>query len=141
MTGWTTSGCCSESNYLVAPSAGATVRGGFSDTIPSGSVVKTVTVKWGIEHACAADTNAMEFKLNGTTIGTWNSAKGPDCMCGDTRVGDASFSAPTTAYLPGASNTVSILHNYSGYCHEAITSVPAAPTGTAARVVITYGCP
>jgi hypothetical protein len=143
VSGWTTSGCCSPPppNYLVANGTGDTVTGTFADEIPPGSVAKTITVKFGIEHACVATTNAMDFQLNGVSVGTWNSSKGPDCSCGNTAVGDASFSAPLSAYKAGMSNTVSIVHNDSGSCHEAITNPVGAPLSTAMRVVITYGCP
>jgi hypothetical protein len=141
VTGWTTTGCCSQPNYLVANGTGATVSGTFADEIPSGSVVKSVSLSFGVEHACNSTTNSMDFQFNGTSVGTWNSSKGPDCSCGDTRVGDAIFPAPISAYRPGMTNTISIVHNDSGNCHEAITNVTGAPSGTAMRAVITYGCP
>jgi len=141
-TGWASTGCCMQSNYRVAGALGSTLTASFNDAIPSGHVVKAVSVRFGVEHACSAVDNAMAFALNGTSIGKWNSSMGPDCSCGDTRVGAATFSAPIGAYKSsGAKNDVTIVHNDGGSCHEAITSVPTAPAGTAVRVVIDYGCP
>ncbi len=140
VTGWSPTGCCSQPNYLVANAMGAVASGTFADEIPTGSVVKSITLSFGIEHACVTTTNAMDFQLNGVSVGTWNSSKGPDCSCGDTRVGDAVFTAPLSAYKAGSTNTISIVHNDSGSCHQAITSVVGSP-GTAMRAVVTYGCP
>lgn len=141
VTGWSSTGCCTEPNYMVAPGSGATLVASFTDSIPTGSVPKTITVKMGIEHACSPAANAFEFKFNGSTIGTWTSTKGPDCACGTPAVGDASFAAPTSTYKSGTTNTVSVVHNDSGSCHEAITTVPGTAATTAVRVVIDYGCP
>jgi hypothetical protein len=33
------------------------------------------------------------------------------------------------------------VHNYSGTCHEAVTTVPSYPAGTMVVVTIDYGCP
>lgn len=93
-----------------------------------------------MEHACNAG-QAMLYRFEGTQIGTWGAANGPDCACGNLAVGAANFNAPINLYKYGQNNTVSIVHNAAGSCHEALTSVPGAPVGTAFQVVITYsGC-
>ena len=140
-TGWLSTGCCNQPNYRVANEQGSVLTAAFTDSIPGDSVPKTVTVLWGIEHACNSG-NSMIFRLNGTDIGTWGSQNGPDCSCGNMAVGTASFNAPTNAYKTGgASNVLTIFHNAGGSCHESITNAPGAPVGTAVRVTISYGCP
>jgi len=136
---WVSTGCCGGTNYLVANGVGATLSATFTDSIPVGKGVKSVTITWGVEHACNAQPNAMAFSLNGHDIGQWDSSKGPDCSCGDTRVGDATFNVPVADYLAGGTNQLQIVHNQAGNCHEAVTSAPGAAAGTAVRVVVTYG--
>ena len=52
----------------------------------------------------------------------------------------ATFAAPNNAYAKDATNTLSIVHNAIGNCHEAITNVPGSPVGTAFRVTVNYSC-
>ena len=139
-SGWSSSSCCLQPNYRVAPNMGAVISGAFADPLPPTGAITAITVQSGIEHACFSDANAMEFRLNGTTIGTWGGGLGPDCSCGDPRVGLGSFSASASTWLRGGTNSVSILHNTSGSCHEAITSVPGRPVGTAFSVIVTTSC-
>jgi hypothetical protein len=81
----------------------------------------------------------MTFQLNNMDIGFWGSVQGPDCACGNFAVGNANFMA-TMQYLTGQQNTVRIVHNAAGSCHEALTSVPNQPVGTAFAVIIDYTC-
>jgi hypothetical protein len=142
-TGWSAAGCCAQQNYRVGQGPGTTISASFAD--PSAGQPGTITnvqVLAGIEHACNANpVNAMDFKLNNNIIGAWGTAMGPDCSCGNVAVGNASFSAPVAAYIPNGTNTVAITHNAMGNCHEAITTVPNQPMGTAFRVVVTRTCP
>ena len=139
-TGWKSSGCCNESNYRVANGNGDVISASFSDPIPQAAVMSSVVVEAGIRHACRTSSKAMEFKLNTTTIGTWNKNNGPHCSCGNSAKAKAQFTTKT-GYKKGASNSVSIKHNDSGNCHEAITTVPGTATGTAFRITISYYCP
>ena len=102
---------------------------------------ESITVEWGIRHACMADLNAMEFRLNGDTYGTWSSAYGPHCSCGNPAVGLASFSVDPALYYHNNENTLEIIHNPTGSCHEAITTVPSYAAGTMIVLTTDYGCP
>ncbi|MCB9752301.1 MAG: DUF4215 domain-containing protein [Myxococcales bacterium] len=138
--GWLASGCCNEANYRVANGNGVILTANFMDSLPANATVTSVNIKTGIRHACDAAANAMQWQLNDNDIGQWGSANGPHCNCANAAVGTASWDANPGFYLPGASNKIEIIHNASGSCHEAISTVPGAPAGTAFRVVVTTGC-
>jgi hypothetical protein len=83
----------------------------------------------------------MEFKLNGVTFGTWGSANGPHCNCGDPTIALAQNNAPASAYQRNGDNTLSIVHNAGGTCMEGIATPSSLPSGTAFRVVVNKTCP
>ena len=46
----------------------------------------------------------------------------------------------TAAYQQGQQNTLSVVHNATGNCHEALATVPNEQAGTAFVVTIDYVC-
>ena len=120
---------------------GAVLSATFTDPIPAGNTITGLTVQYGIRHACYSVSNAMEFQLNTNTYGTWCSTDGPHCACSNPAVGLATFSPDISFYNEDGDNTLDIVHNYSGTCHEAVTTVPSYPAGTMIVVTIDYGCP
>jgi hypothetical protein len=139
-TGWG-GGCCNEMNYKVGQGPGSILSATYQDPPALTGTVTSVTVQIGIRHACNQIPNAMEFKMNGATIGQWGQANGPHCNCGDPNIALGSFMAPPPSYVPNGSNTVSILHNAMGNCHEAVATHPSLPPGTAFRITINRTCP
>jgi hypothetical protein len=136
--GWLSQGCCNQQNYRVANGLNDAISASFADPVPPGATVTGVSVRAGVEHACNVG-NAMTFQLNNQNIGFWGSGQGPDCACGNLAVGSANFNG-VNQYLTGQQNTVRIVHTADGTCHEALTSVPNQPVGTAFAVVIDYTC-
>ena len=137
--GWLASGCCNEANYRHADTS--TLTASFADPLQQGGTVSSVQVIFGVRHACNSQSNAMEFQLNGTTFGTWGSANGPHCNCSNATIALSQNNAAPASYVRGGSNTVSILHNASGTCMEAIATHSSLPPGTAFRVIIDKTCP
>ncbi|MEZ4380769.1 MAG: DUF4215 domain-containing protein [Nannocystaceae bacterium] len=139
-SGWANSGCCNEANYRVANGAGALLSATFMDNLPVNAAITDIQVITGIRHACESVQNAMLFQLNDNDIGGWNSSNGPHCSCGNPAIATSTFNVDPSFYDPGAPNKLDIHHNGTGSCHQAITSVPNAPVGTAFRVVVSVGC-
>jgi hypothetical protein len=139
---WSASGCCAQPDYRVGQGPGTFITASFVDpAFGSRGTIGSVQVIAAVEHACNnVPVNAMDFQLNGNSIGAWNSNNGPDCSCGDPVTGNAQFTAPIASYIGGGTNTVTIVHNAMGSCHEAITTVPNAPQGTAFRIIVDVVC-
>lgn len=139
-TGWTNSSCCNETNYRVAEGEGDVLAVNFTDTIPAGTVVTGISIDAGIRHACQSDPDSMDFHLNNASIGTWNRDDGPHCACSDPSVASATFDASAAPYNVGGENTVSIVHNSPGSCHQAIGPVPGQSAETAFVVTVAFDC-
>jgi len=142
-SGWLSTGCCDETNYRVANDTGDTLTGSFEDTLPADAIPTSIEIQAGIRHACNSTADAMEFRFNDQYLGGWTSADGPHCDCSSSTIGAASFPADPLDYVFGGTNTVSIIHNAIGNCHEAIATVPTTPLGTAFRVTLSFeaeGC-
>jgi hypothetical protein len=141
-TGWSSGGCCGFADYRVGQGPGTVLSATFPDPLAAGGTLTGVQVVSAVEHACnSTPANAMDFKLNGTQIGIWNSLNGPDCACSNPALGNATFNPAPSLYVRNANNTVSITHNAIGTCREALRSVPTAPPGTAFRIILTKTCP
>jgi hypothetical protein len=136
--GWQSQGCCGQQNYRVANDVNDVLTANFADPIPPGATVTNVSVRAGVEHACNVGM-AMTFRLNNQDIGFWGSDLGPDCSCGNPALGSINFNG-TNPYLTGQQNTIQVVHNASGSCHESLTTVPNQMVGTAFAVVIDYDC-
>lgn len=142
-TGWLSTGCCDETNYRVANDVGDTLVASFEDALPTDTIPTTIEIQFGIRHACNSTADAMEFRFNDQYLGGWSSADGPHCDCSNSTIGTATFAAEPLDYLFDATNTVSIVHNATGNCHEAIATVPTAAAGTAVRITLAFaadGC-
>ncbi len=139
-SGWG-GGCCNETSYRVGQGPGTTISGSFADTLAQDGTVASVQVFVAVRHACNSDSNAFEFVFNGNIVGTWNSADGPHCSCGNPNIAIAQNNAAPGSYVRGGSNTVSVVHNATGTCHEAIATHPSWPADTAFRVIIDKTCP